>query len=53
MHLLTGVLALVGEELPDLVASLALGDLNVVLGRAVIRHEGEEAVIGDIKLDSM
>jgi len=44
-----GVLAILLEELPDLVASVAVGDLNVVLGGSVVGHEGEEVVVGDIE----
>lgn len=51
--LLTGVLAIFDEELPDLVANFALGNLDIVLGGAVIGHEGEEAVVGDIKLSNV
>ena len=47
---LTGVLALFGEELVDLVSDLAIGDLDIVLGGAIIRHEGEETVVSDIEL---
>jgi hypothetical protein len=36
--LLTGVLAVLGEHLVDLVTNLAVGDLDVVLGGAVIGH---------------
>ncbi len=47
---LTGVFALVGEQLADLVANVVLRDLDIVLGGAIIRHEREEAIIGDIEL---
>ena len=47
---LTGVLAILGEELVDLVTNFAIGDLDVVLGGAIIRHEGEETVIGNVEL---
>jgi hypothetical protein len=46
----TGILALVGEELVDLVTSIAIRNLDVVLGGAVVRHEGQEAVVGDVQL---
>jgi hypothetical protein len=46
----TGVLLLVPEELLDLLADLALGDLDVVLHVAVLRHEGEEAIVLDVEL---
>jgi len=44
-----GVLALISEELLDLVASFTIGDLNIVLGAAILRHEGEKAVVLDVK----
>jgi hypothetical protein len=50
--LLTGVLAILGEHLVDLVANLALGNLDVVLGGAVIGHEGEETIVGNVELEN-
>lgn len=50
---LTGVLAVLGEELADLVANLAVGELDIVLGGAVVGHEREETVIGDIELGTI
>lgn len=47
---LTGVLLLLGEELADLVANLTVGDLDVVLGVAIVLHQGQEVVVGDVKL---
>jgi hypothetical protein len=47
---LTGVLALLGEELVDLVTNLAIGDLDVVLGGAVVRHEGKETILRNVDL---
>jgi hypothetical protein len=47
---LTGVLLVSAEELLDLVTNFALGDFDVVLGGAILRHEGQETVVGDIKL---
>lgn len=49
-RVLTGVLALVNEELVDLVAGFALGELDIVLGGAVVGHEGEETVVSYIEL---
>ena len=49
---LTGVLGLLVEELVDLLASLTIGDLDIVLGGAVLRHEGEEAVVGNVELEA-
>ena len=50
MDVLTGVLALVGEELANLVADLTIWDLDVVLLLAVVGQEVEEAVLGDVEL---
>jgi len=47
---LTGVLLLDMEKSLNLLANLTLGNLDVVLGLAVIRHQGEEAIIRNIKL---
>ena len=49
----TGVLLLSGEELGDLVTDLAVGHLDIVLGVTIIVHEGKEAVVRDIELESM
>jgi hypothetical protein len=46
----TGVLALIGEHLGDLVANFTVGNLDVVLGGAIVGHEREEAVIGHVEL---
>jgi hypothetical protein len=47
---LTGILLFFAEELVDLLANLALRNLDIVLGSAVLGHEGEKAVIGDVEL---
>lgn len=47
---LTGVLLLLGEKLADLVANLAVGNLDIVLGVAVVLHQGQEVVVGDVEL---
>jgi hypothetical protein len=47
---LTGVLSILSEELVDLVTNLTIGDLDIVLGGAVVRHEGEETVLRDVDL---
>jgi hypothetical protein len=47
---LTGVLLLLTEELVDLFANLTLGNLDIILGTTILRHEGEKAVVGDVKL---
>lgn len=46
----TGVLLFLPEELVDLVTDLTRGDLDVVLGGAVIVHEGKEVIVGDVEL---
>jgi hypothetical protein len=50
LRALTSVLVLVGEELGDLVTDLTVRKLDIVLGGAVVRHEGEEAIVGHIQL---
>ena len=47
---LTSVFAVFGEQLVDLVANIILRDLDIILGGAIIRHEREEAVVGDVEL---
>lgn len=47
---LTGVLLLLLEELVDLVTDFTVGELDIVLGVAVVVHEGEETIVGDVKL---
>jgi hypothetical protein len=47
---LTGVLLLLLEELGDLFADITVRDLDIVLGVAIVIHEGEEAIVGDVKL---
>lgn len=47
---LTGVLAVLAEELVDLVANLAIGDLDIVLGGAIVGHEGEETIVSNVEL---
>jgi hypothetical protein len=47
---LTGVLVFLVEELLNLVSNLAVGNLDIVLGGTVLRHEGEETIIGDVEL---
>lgn len=44
-----GILALVGEELVDFVTNVTLGDLDIIFGRAIVGHKGEETVVGDIE----
>lgn len=47
---LTGVLAIVGEELGDLVADLTLWDLDIVLLVTAVGEEVQEAVLRDVEL---
>jgi len=47
---LTSVLAILGEHLVDLVTDFAIGKLDIILGGAVVRHEGEEAVVSNVEL---
>ena len=48
--LLTSILLLCSEETINLIADFALWDLDVILGIAIVRHQGKKAVAGDIKL---
>jgi hypothetical protein len=48
---LTSVLAVLLEELLNLVTDLTIWDLDIVLGGAVVVHEGEKIVIGDVELE--
>lgn len=50
MYVLTGVLAVFLEELLDLVTDITIWNLDIVLGGAVVVHEGEETVVSDIEL---
>lgn len=50
---LTGVLAILSEHLVDLVTDLTVWDLDVVLGGAVLRHEGEETVVSNVELNEL
>jgi hypothetical protein len=44
------ILALIVEEFLDLVTALGtVWDLDIVLGGSIVRHKGEETVIGDIE----
>jgi len=49
-HVLTDVLAVVVEHLVDLFTDFVGWGLDVVLGGAVVGHEGQEAVVGDVDL---
>lgn len=43
------VLVFLGEELGDFIADLTLRKLDIILGGAIIRHEGEKTVISNIE----
>lgn len=47
---LTGVLAILLEELLDLVANLTIRNLDIIFGITIVGHEGEEVVVGDVEL---
>lgn len=48
--MLTGILLLGLEQLLDLLANFTFWDLDIVLRSTVVGHQGQETVIGDIKL---
>ena len=50
LGILTGIFLLAMEKSLDLLAYLTLGNLDIVLGLAIIGHQGEESIIGDVKL---
>ncbi len=50
LGLLTGFFLLGMEESLDLLANLPFRNLDIILGLAVIGHQGEESIIRDIKL---
>lgn len=50
MMILTAVLLLLTEHAVESVTSLALRDLDIVLGVTVILHEGKEAILGNVEL---
>lgn len=47
---LTGVFLLGAEELLNLIANLSIGNLHIVLCLAIISHQREKPVVGDIEL---
>jgi len=49
---LTGVFLLGTEKALDLFTNLTLRHLNIILGFAIVGHEGQEAIVRDIKLDA-
>jgi len=44
-----GILLLSGEQLLNLISNLSIRDLDIVLGLAIIRHQGKETVIRNIE----
>jgi hypothetical protein len=46
----TGILLISPEKLDNLVTNFTVRHANIVFGVAILAHEGEEAVVGDIKL---
>jgi hypothetical protein len=50
---LTGILLVSGEKLVNLLSNLSIGDLDIILGLAIISHQGKEAIIGNIELDTV
>jgi len=49
---LTGILLVSGEKLVNLLSNLSIGNLDIILGLAIISHQGKETIIGDIELDA-
>ena len=41
---------MINEELVDLVTNLTIGELDVVLGGAIVRHEGKETILRNVDL---
>lgn len=46
----TGILSVLGEKLVNLLTNLSVGDLDIVFEGAVVGHEGQKPVAGNIKL---
>lgn len=49
---LTAVLLLLTEHTEDLLTNLGVGNLDVVLGAAVVIHQGQEVIVGDVDLET-
>ena len=47
----TGIFLFFAEELVDLLSNLTIRDLDVVLGVAIVTHEGKKVVLRNIELD--
>jgi hypothetical protein len=50
LTILTGVLFLLLEQAVDLVTNLTIRHLHIILGLAVLSHEGEVAIVRDVEL---
>ena len=48
---LTGIFLFCTEELLDFVTDFTIWNLDIVFGGAIIRHEGEEVVVGNVELE--
>ena len=48
---LTGILLLFSEHFGDLVTNFTVWDLDIILGATIFRHQREETIISDIKLE--
>ena len=46
----TSILFFGTEELFNLLASFAIGELNIILGGSIIAHQREETVVGNVEL---
>lgn len=53
IDMLTGILLISAEELLDLVTNFTFWHLDVVLGGTIIRHHGQETIIGDVELGTL
>ena len=47
---LTGILLVGLEKLSNLVTDFAIRHTDIILGIAIIAHQRQEAIVGDIKL---
>ena len=48
---LTGILLLGTEKALNLLANLSIRHLDIILGLTIVGHEGQKAIVGDIKLN--
>jgi hypothetical protein len=48
--MLTSVFTVLSKELIDLIANFTFWNLDIVLGRAVVGHKREEAILRNIEL---